>query len=126
MLLGLSVFFLGSVTVVTYFPSNAVAVTANMVTGIGLGAGLSGWLFGLRLGSAHMPQRYELPLTVALAVACAWFGQAFLDDWLFKNVDAVRVKTSDEVYGAITGALAGAILLPLGLGVWRVAHRQEP
>jgi hypothetical protein len=125
--IGLSLFFLGSVAVVNYLvPGNAVAVTSNMVIGIGLGAGLAGWLFGMRLGSAHMGRRYELPLTLLIAVVSAWFGQAVLNDLLFRDVDGIRVEAADEVYGAVTGAVAGAILLPLVLGAWRVAHRQEP
>jgi H+/Cl- antiporter ClcA len=126
LLLGLVLWVAGSVTVLPLVPNNAVAVTANLIVGVGVGAGVGGWLVGLRMGSSHLPHWFELPATLACAILCAWFGQAFFDDWLYKNVEAVRVKTTDEVYGAVTGGIIGALILPLIFGYWRVTHRQEP
>ena len=125
-LFGLALWFTGAVTVVQLVPGNAVAVTMNLVLGVGTGAGLAGWLFGLRLGSAHLPHMAELPAALALAIIGAWLGQVFLDDLLYRNLDAIRVKSSNEIIGAVTGANIGALLVPLIAGAWRVAHRQEP
>jgi hypothetical protein len=124
--LGLVLWFIGSVTAVPFFPANDAAVTANLVIGIGLGAWVAGWFLGLRMGSSHIARREELPVVRALALTGAWLGQVFLDDALYRNVDAVRVKDAPEVYGAVTGAVVGALLVPLAVGVWRVAHREEP
>jgi hypothetical protein len=126
LLSGLILWFIGTVTVVPLIPHNIAVVTANLVIGIGLGTGLAGWYFGLRLGSNRRIGRYEPAVTVGSALLCAWLGQLFLSRTLFVNVDAVRVKTTNEVYGAITGALIGAMVLPLALGVWRIARREEP
>jgi hypothetical protein len=123
---GLALFFIGSVTVVPLVPYNAAAVTANLVIGIGLGAGLAGWYFGLRMGSGRLPSRYELPLVLGLALISAWSGFLFLSDSIFRNVDAVRIKAANEVYGTLTGALAGALIVPLFKGAWRTMRREEP
>lgn len=123
---GLILWIIGGVTVLPLFPNNGVAVTANLVVGVGIGAAVAGWLIGLRMGSDRLPGRIDLPATVAAALICAWLGQVFLDDLLYKNVDAIRVKTTDEVYGALTGGVVGALIVPLIMGAWRVAHRQEP
>ncbi|MBI4306944.1 MAG: hypothetical protein HY678_11555 [Chloroflexi bacterium] len=123
---GLILWFTGNITIVPLIPNNIAVVTANLVVGVGIGAGLAGWFFGIRVGSSHNAGPYELPIAIALAVAFAWFGQLFLADLLFSNVDAVRVKTTNEIYGAVTGAVIGAMVLPLAIGLWRTAHRQEP
>lgn len=121
-----TLFIVGAVTVVPLMPYSITVVTANLVIGAGLGAGVAGWYFGLRIGSSHASAWYELPVTIALGLACSWLGQLFLDDLLYANVHAVRVETISEIFGALTGAVAGAMLLPLCLGVWRAAYRQEP
>jgi NO-binding membrane sensor protein with MHYT domain len=123
---GLSLFFIGSVTIVPLITYNLAVVTANLVIGAGLGAGLAGWFFGLRVGTSRRPSRYEAPLVFSLALACAWLGFLFLSDTVFRNVDAVRVKSTNEVYGALAGAIAGAMAVPLAVGVWRAARRLEP
>jgi hypothetical protein len=123
---GLTLFFIGSVTVVPLIPYNVAAVTANLVIGFGLGAGLAGWYFGLSMGSGRSASRYELPLVLGLALISAWSGFLFLSDSIFRNVDAVRIKAANEVYGTLTGALAGALIVPLFKGAWRTMRREEP
>ncbi len=118
--------YTGSVTVVPFFPVGDVYVTTNLVIGAGLGAGLAGWLLGLRLGSAHQFHWAELPVTVGVAMLGALLGQLMLDDLLFTSIDELRTHEAPEVYGAALGATVGALLTPLAVGIWRVAHRQEP
>lgn len=125
-ILGIVVWLFGAVTVLPLIPYNAVAVTTNLVVGVGFGAGMAGWLIGLRVGSDRLPGRIDLTATVAAAIICAWLGQTFLDDLLFKNFEPIRVKAADEVYGALVGGGVGALIVPLIMGAWRVAHRQEP
>lgn len=123
---GLVLWFVGTVTVVPLIPHNIAVVTANLVIGVGLGAGLAGWFFGLHMGSNRRIDPRELLAAVGAALICAWLGQLFLSQMLFANVEAVRVKTTNEVYGAITGAMIGAMILPLAMGVWRTMRREEP
>ena len=123
---GIAVWLFGTVTVLPLISYNGVAVIANLVIGIGAGAGAAGWLIGLRVGSDRLPGRFDLPATVAVAIMCAWLGQVFLDDLLFKNEYAIRIESAREVYGALIGGVAGALIVPLIMGAWRVAHRQEP
>lgn len=125
-LFGLALWLIGAVTVVQLIPHNIAVVTANLVIGIGLGAGLAGWFFGLHLGGNRRVDRYILSATVGLAIACAWLGQLFFPSLLFANFEAVRVKTATEIYGALTGAVVGAMILPLVVGVWRIMRREEP
>jgi hypothetical protein len=120
------VFYLGSVTVVPLKPDSDAMVTANLVIGAGLGAGLAGWCVGLRVGSNRKASWRELSGVLGLAVGAAWLGQLFLSDLLFANVDAIRIKTADEVYGALTGAVIGALAVPLALGARRTARGEEP
>ena len=123
---GIAVWLFGTVTVLPLISYNGVAVIANLVIGIGAGAGAAGWLIGLRVGSDRLPGRFDLPATVAVAIMCAWLGQVFLDDLLFKNEYAIRIESAREVYGAVMGGVIGALIVPLIIGAWRVAHRQEP
>ncbi len=124
---GIAVWLFGTVTVLPLVPFNDVAVIANLVIGVGAGAGVAGWLAGIRLGSDRLPGRFDLPATVAVAMICAWLGQAILDDLLFKRNDTLpRLEGADEVFGAVTGGVIGALVVPLIMGAWRVAHRQEP
>lgn len=125
-LLGLLLYLLGGLIILPIFPFNQVAVNTNLIVGVGLGTGIGAWLLALRAGTMHVPAWYELPAVIALAILGAWFGQSFFDDWLFKNVRGVRVNTTPEIFGAITGAIIGSMLLPVLIGSWRVAHRQEP
>ncbi len=123
---GIALWLFGTVTLLPLILNNGVAVTANLVFGVGIGAGVAGWLIGLRVGSDRLPGRFDLPATVAVAIMCAWLGQVFLDDLLFKNEYAIRIESAREVYGALIGGVAGALIVPLIMGAWRVAHRQEP
>ena len=123
---GIALWLFGTVTLLPLILNNGVAVTANLVFGVGIGAGVAGWLIGLRVGSDRLPGRFDLPATVAVAIICAWLGQVFLDDLLFKNEYAIRIESAREVYGALIGGVAGALIVPLIMGAWRVAHRQEP
>jgi hypothetical protein len=125
-ILGVALWFIGSINVIPLFPNNGVAVTANLVVSVGIGAGVAGWLIGLRVASDRLPRRFDLPATVAVAIICAWLGQVFLGDLLFKNAVLIRAKTAGEVYGAVIGGAIGALIVPLIIGAWRVAHRQEP
>ena len=125
-LCGLLIWLIGAVTVVQWIPHNTAVVTANLVIGMGLGAGLAAWFFGLHLGSNRRVGRYILTATVGLAIACAWLGQLLLPTSLYANFEAVRVKSATEIYGAITGAVVGAMVLPFTVGAWRAVHREEP
>lgn len=125
-LAGLALWLIGAVTVVQLIPHNIAIVTANLVIGMGLGASLAAWFFGLHLGGNRRVDRYVLPATVGLAIACAWLGQLFLPTSLYANFEATRVKTATEIYGALTGAVVGAMILPLAVGVWRTIRREEP
>lgn len=125
--LGILVWLFGAVLVLpNVFPYNAVAITANLVVGVGVGAGLAGWLIGLRVGTVRLPGRFDLPATVAVAIIGAWLGQTFLDDLLFRDLNPIRIKAAGEVYGAVMGGVTGSLTVPLIMGAWRVAHREEP
>lgn len=120
----ITLFVGGAVVVVPLMPYDVV--TANLVIGSGLGAGVAGWYFGLRIGSSRLRAWYELPGSIALGLACSWLGQLFLDDLLYANVHTVRVATVSEIFGSITGAVIGAMTLPLCLGLRRAVSGQEP
>lgn len=125
-LFAIVLFFTGSVTFLPLAPGNAPLVTGNLIVGFGVGAGLGGWLFGLKIGSGRIPAWYELPATVAIALAGSWLGLLVLSDLLFSNVVATRITNANEVYGAMLGALIGALLLPLVTGTRRLLRREEP
>ncbi len=121
-----AVWYTSAVIVVPLLPDGDVAVAANLVCGMGLGAGVAGWLIGIRMGSDRLPRRIDLPLAVAVAVVSAWLGQAVLDDLFFKSENAVLIQNTPDVYTALMGSVIGAMIVPLIMGAWRVAHRLEP
>jgi len=123
---GLLLWVTGAVTLVPLTSHDEAAITANLVIGAGLGAGLAGWFFGLRIGSHRGIGRYQLPVTIGTALTCAWLGQLFLANLVYANVQGIGVKTTNEVCGAFTGAVIGAMAVPLALGFWRVLRREEP
>ncbi|MBM3958399.1 MAG: hypothetical protein FJ314_01315 [SAR202 cluster bacterium] len=125
-LFAIILFFCGSLTFLPLAPGNAALVTGNLIIGVGLGAGLGGWLFGLRIGSGRNPGWYELPATLAIALTGAWLGHLVLSDLLFSNVSATRIPNANEVYGTLLGALMGAMALPVFSGTHRVLRRLEP